>query len=319
MFNAEGIIELEKKWLSYKTKQRSKLSIFIIFALVIFTFASYQVYSNLYIVKNIPKEKAIKAPVVLIDKPLIAKPTVKKEINSTKNTLPNEKKIDLITLDKIESKEKNNTIISTLYIKNKKLVNEINTTSNKDINITISKKLKILKVNYKPYFFKLEPTDQGSELFTSNGFLALNVPLQIKEVPPVKIKKQQVIETIRSLTETTLKKKEPNKISIDSKEVDTIKYLKEKYYATSSIVFALMLAEEYYYEKDYKNSLQWALTANDDDSQNTKSWSWFAKAKVKLGQKEDAIRALKAYLSNNNSKRLSTLLRKIELGDTNDK
>ena len=79
-----------------------------------------------------------------------------------------------------------------------------------------------------------------------------------------------------------------------------------------------MLAEEYYYDKKYNETLKWALTANDIDAQNTKSWYWFAKSKVKLNHKKDAVRALKAYLANNSSKRLSTLLRKIEFGDTDD-
>ncbi|MCD8544732.1 MAG: M28 family metallopeptidase [Sulfurospirillum cavolei] len=85
-------------------------------------------------------------------------------------------------------------------------------------------------------------------------------------------------------------------IKIESKEINSISYLKEKFDTTHNIVFALMLAEEYYLSKNYVESNKWALIANNLDAENEKSWIWFAKSKVKLGQKEDAILALKTYL-----------------------
>jgi len=187
-----------------------------------------------------------------------------------------------------------------------------------DNNTTINKPLQ--KKPIKSYYFKLIPTEQGNELFSSDGFLTYNSP--IKEVEQPIDEKKQVIKSIREAAKTftvpkeTIEIKKKPTIEIGMKDVDTITYLKQKFYSTSSIVFALMLSEEYYNEKKYKDSLKWALTANDIDSQNTKTWYWFAKSKVKLNKKEDAIRALKAYLSNNESKRLRTLLKKIELGDT---
>ncbi len=213
-------------------------------------------------------------------------------------------------------------IAKTVIKKEKKLIDE---SKNKhtvkkvivDINKTIKKIAK--KEESNPYYFKLEPREQESELFSSNGFLTLNTT--DKDDMLVNTNKKDIIFPISEMEEivpTKVLKTTKPKISIDMQEVDTIAYLKDKYYSTSSIVFALMLAEEYYNNKNYKDTLRWALIANDIDAQNTKSWYWFAKSKVKLNQKKDALRALKAYLANNDSKRLNTLLHKIELGDTDD-
>ena len=112
--------------------------------------------------------------------------------------------------------------------------------------------------------------------------------------------------------------KQKGMVKIESQEINSIHYLKEKFEKTNNIIFALMLAEEYYLSKDYVQSNKWALIANQLDADNEKSWLWFAKSKVKLGQKEDAIVALKAYIKNNKSKAAQTLLNQIHLGEMNE-
>jgi len=76
-----------------------------------------------------------------------------------------------------------------------------------------------------------------------------------------------------------------------------------------------MLAEEYYLNKNYNESNKWALIANNIDAGNEKSWLWFAKSKYKLGHKDDAILALKAYLKNNKSSAVESLLNQITVGE----
>jgi hypothetical protein len=104
-------------------------------------------------------------------------------------------------------------------------------------------------------------------------------------------------------------------IKIESHEINSITYLKEKFDSTHNIVFALMLAEEYYLNKNYNESNKWALIANNLDADNEKSWLWFAKSKVKLGHKEDAILALKTYIKNSKSQAAQSLLNQITLGE----
>ncbi len=108
--------------------------------------------------------------------------------------------------------------------------------------------------------------------------------------------------------------KETGMIKIETKDVNSLQYLKERFDKTHNIVFALMLAEEYYKNKNYNESNKWALIANNMDSENEKSWIWFAKSKLKLGQREDAIVALQAYLKSNKSKAAQGLLHQINNG-----
>ncbi|MDD2384661.1 MAG: hypothetical protein PHN18_10765 [Sulfurospirillaceae bacterium] len=106
-----------------------------------------------------------------------------------------------------------------------------------------------------------------------------------------------------------------SKITIETQEINSIQYLKEKYEKTHNIIFALMLAEEYYLNKNYDESLKWALMANSIDAENEKSWLWFAKSKMKSGKKDDAITALQAYLKNNKSNAAQSLLNQITIGE----
>ena len=113
--------------------------------------------------------------------------------------------------------------------------------------------------------------------------------------------------------------KQKGVIKIETHEVNSIQYLKEKFEKTHNIVFALMLAEEYYGMKNYTECNKWALMANNVDPDSEKSWVWFAKSKVKLGNKEDAVVALQAYLKNNkSSKAAQSLLNQISVGEVID-
>ena len=102
------------------------------------------------------------------------------------------------------------------------------------------------------------------------------------------------------------------------KDIDSIKYLNDKFKKTHDIVFALMLCESYYKQKDYKNSLKWSIIANDIDSSSERSWIWFAKSKYRLHQKKDAIKALRSFLESNSSENVKSLLNDIINGVMND-
>lgn len=105
------------------------------------------------------------------------------------------------------------------------------------------------------------------------------------------------------------------RINIETSEIKGFENLKNKFYETKSIIFALMLSEEYYHAKNYKNSLKWALVANEIDPANERSWIIFAKTKTKIGQPKKAIKALKAYLKTNPSaQEIKTIMQKIKLG-----
>jgi hypothetical protein len=286
MFNAEDIIELEKKWLKYKIRQ--KIKYFALFFIILtISIASFYTYKTFY---NQPQKKVeIKKIVKKVEKkeiPKVKKETLYKAIPTNKFTAITPKTLHVAT------KEKEKTITKT---------------AEKKETIEVKKE--------EPYTFHLEPTEQLNELFSSSGKLTFNTPYNIKKPPKKVVKKTINLQELDNYEESS---KKTSTIKIDMEDMDTIAYLKEKFYTTSSIVFALMIAEEYYNQENYKNSLKWSLIANDIDAQNEKSWYWFAKSKAKLNQKSDAIKALKAYLSQNSSKRLSALLNKIQHGETDD-
>ena len=122
--------------------------------------------------------------------------------------------------------------------------------------------------------------------------------------------------TIPGIKEPAIKPK--GSIKIETQETHSIPQLKERFEKTQNGVFAVMLAEEFYNTKNYKESVKWSLIANQLEPENDKSWIWFAKSKVKLGEKEDAITALKAFLVHNKSTAAQALLSQITLGETHE-
>jgi len=107
-----------------------------------------------------------------------------------------------------------------------------------------------------------------------------------------------------------------NKIIIETNTIQNIDTLIDKFENTNNIMFANMIADEYFEKKDYKKSLEWALKANEKDPNSETSWIMFAKSQVKLGNKEDAIRALEGFMSySKNATAVSSLLRRIKNGE----
>ncbi len=113
------------------------------------------------------------------------------------------------------------------------------------------------------------------------------------------------------------KEREKKKIKIVSKKINTLTFLKKKFEATKDIKYALMVASRYYEKKEYANALKWAIKANEIDSSNEESWIIFAKSKLKLGRKKEAIDALKLYLKNRNSQNVLNVLQQIKKGNLN--
>ncbi len=129
-----------------------------------------------------------------------------------------------------------------------------------------------------------------------------------------KVKKEQV-----SVKETAATVSHP-KIEITSTPLGTkktktqrsLKSLKKKFYATNNPKYALQIAQRFYNAKRYKEALKWSLIANEVDEQKPESWIMFAKAKMKMGKRQDAINVLNAYLKTYTSAKISRYLKKIK-------
>lgn len=98
------------------------------------------------------------------------------------------------------------------------------------------------------------------------------------------------------------------KVFISSQNVGSLSFIKKKFYATNNISFSLLLSQKFLEKKEYKKALKWALISNEIDESSEKSWILFAKSKIKLGKKQDAINALNVYLKNSNSIQVKKVL-----------
>ncbi len=287
MLSANDIAELEKKYSKYIFKKRVKLFFILILILSVILFTLYYLLYGTNNQKNIldtnKTEKSIIKKIKPIDSNLtkIEKTTtIKKENNVTKS-------------------EKN---ISNMTEKIIKL----------DVNISNDNNIE------KKLVFHIKPQNKIVSNTKTTETLRLNRYFLNKKSKAIKQKNINAVKNINK-NDTMLKEKDIKpKIHIEMRDIDSIQYLKEKFQRTHDLVFALMLCENYYSQKNYRKSLKWSIIANDIDSKNEKSWMWFAKSKYRLHKKEDAIKALRAFLELNESKNIKLLLKDILNGELND-
>ena len=125
-------------------------------------------------------------------------------------------------------------------------------------------------------------------------------------------KKRVNKKIVISSKDTKSEVKKSSNIIITSKPIgsknSSIQKIKKRFYKSHSFPLAIKIAQQFLSKKSYKRSLKWALIANEIDTKSEKSWILFAKSKVALGQKKDAINALSEYLKNHKSSNVKTLL-----------
>jgi len=99
-----------------------------------------------------------------------------------------------------------------------------------------------------------------------------------------------------------------NPVSTKKRKKDGFSKLVAKFHRSHDFKLALKISRLYYASKRYKKSLKWAMIANQLNQKDDSSWILFAKTKIKLGDKEDAKKALLTYDSVYNSKRVKQML-----------
>ena len=105
------------------------------------------------------------------------------------------------------------------------------------------------------------------------------------------------------------------KINLNGTSVNYIETMKEKFARTKKPREALLLAKAFYASANYEEAEHWALTANKLDSGLEESWFIFAKSKVKLGKKDEAISILASYYTKSHSLKAKALIEKIKKGN----
>ena len=292
MLSPKDIAELEKKYSKYKLKKRLKASVFIVLFLLIVSYIIFYIFnSSLYKQENTDINKTVNNRIKKTDNKI--------QLANIKNVKKSSEKLSAKTTKDINISDKNSS--------NVKIEKNIN--DNNKSNILKNKIVKKLVFHIYP-----------SEKLASNNYKSVKLKLNLNFFKN-KNTMEKSVNISKSINKNDTIRKETNvktKIDIKIKDIDSIAYLKNKFQRTHDIDFALMLCENYYSKKMYRKSLKWSIIANDIDNQGERSWIWFAKSKYRLNERNDAIKALRAYLKSNDSKKIRLLLKDIINGELYD-
>ncbi len=130
-----------------------------------------------------------------------------------------------------------------------------------------------------------------------------------------------IAEDVKTIKEPTVKIKtveKPRKKMylniIESTSVSAYKDVQRRFEQSHDTDDSLFLAKSYYTQKSYQKAEYWALQTNKVNGNIEESWIIFAKSKVKLGRKNEAIHILTNYIKKSNSIEAQDLLNKIKEG-----
>jgi len=104
------------------------------------------------------------------------------------------------------------------------------------------------------------------------------------------------------------------KMEFTSSSTDYIDIMKDKFTKSKNPREAVLLAKAYYTKGQYADAEQWALAANKLNNSLEESWLIFAKSKVKLGKKDEAVRVLASYYKRSSSVEAKQLIGQIKTG-----
>ncbi len=139
----------------------------------------------------------------------------------------------------------------------------------------------------------------------------VSVEENLAPLPAEKIKEPQVKQKNKVIEKP--RKKMHLKI-IETTSLSAYKEVEKRFHKSQDIDDSLFLAESYYAKGKYKKAEYWALETNKINGNIEDSWLIFAKAKMKLGHKNEAIHILTSYIKRSNSQNAKDLLLKIKNG-----
>ena len=288
MLELQEIQRLEKLYEEYEKKNKNsllkllshkKLGLLIITILLIaFIFGAFLFFSN---AKN--KKETNHTP-ALVEKNLTIQTDIKEknitfaETNVSKNILEDGKQKSEQAKERFESDKKQDELAEKIAKK-------------------LEQSIKLNEDN------KEQTADKKQR--SGGGWLKLNLPTENENMQNEQhLPNEEIIE---------LEPKAKPKIDIQiSSENNEISILKENFNKNKNPEIALKIARKCYQDKRYSDTIKWALSANNLDSNIEESWVMFAKAKYMLKQKDDALRALEEYNKNKNKLEINELINKIK-------
>jgi tetratricopeptide (TPR) repeat protein len=101
---------------------------------------------------------------------------------------------------------------------------------------------------------------------------------------------------------------------VEANDRNAFKEVAKRFRLGHDVDDSLFLAKSYYAIGDYKKAEYWALQTNKVDENIEESWLIFIKAKMKRGQKNEALRILNTYIKRTNSAEAKVLRERIKKG-----
>ncbi|ALV24488.1 hypothetical protein CIG2463D_0915 [Campylobacter iguaniorum] len=290
MLDAYEILELENRWKKYKSKQRKssykKYSIFVLILAVIGAgvsgFFAYTTHKENLAKQEIAKLNLQKEVEELKQRAREAKLKLEQQENNVSNTTYEEpsQNLEIVEIQEAPAPKK--------PIKIEK-------------NITIKEKLTPKLITQKEVEIEenLEFINQIPEVITVEEFASVNEP----QITPAKQEIEQKEQD------------QKQKVIIEVGELNlSIASLKKRFESTNDVKYAIMLANEYYKQNDYQNAMKWAFIINNIDANKAEGWIIFAKAKYKMGKKDDALKVLEALKQKQPSTNVDGLIVQIRTG-----
>jgi len=293
MLSSGDVENLERRRFKYKLKNFFKIFIPLI-VLSATAISAFFIFPNLKKIKDIrlsliqnkeiPKEKIEKKKVVIVKKVEKSeiKPKIKPEVKTKKEETQKEKVIKRILIKKEIPKKKK--IIRTNKIENANAI-----TSKKEIKNRIELHKKFLNIENS------QIKNSKVEKKKKKAIINIDSKVVIKHQKPIKS------NFVKS----------GNEINYEGKNIS---YLKKRFRNTNRFRYSIAIAEEYYKKGEYKKSIKWSLISNDLNSKDARSWVFFAKSKVKMGQRNEAVDALNMFLKTHKSRSAENLMSRIKHG-----
>lgn len=166
-----------------------------------------------------------------------------------------------------------------------------------------------------------------TNMFVDMGFYAyksIAQPIQrASQNPKTSIEEVKVFDTpINNVASSTSKaeqkpKPKPVIVSQNITKEQVIEIKKADFRRSKDYNTAIEVARFYFNEKDYDNSIRWALNASNVDSkgkQKSESWIIYAKSLYLSGKQEQAITVLNRYISSTNSQDAIDVLNNMKKG-----
>lgn len=114
----------------------------------------------------------------------------------------------------------------------------------------------------------------------------------------------------KDITKPLVNKKPLNIIKVTNNK-NAYRDVERRFKRTHNINDAMFLASMYYKKRNYRKAIYWSMKTNKLDRNIDESWLIFAKSKVKLGKRNEAIKVLRAYIKRSNSYEAKKLLKKL--------